>query len=188
MMKVFGGLYKGRPLVAPKGSSTRPSSGLVRQALFNICQGEIEGARVLDLFAGSGAIGIEALSRGASFVSFVEKETAAKKSLEENLKKLDCESSATLYFGDVFSLLPVIEKKEEPFDLIFADPPYLKEWKGKLLSQHILDSISSTKLLKGGGVLYIEEGKEISFPLTSLQASPPRKYGNTYLYSFRAPL
>jgi len=188
MMKVFGGLYKGRNLVAPKGSNTRPSSGLVRQALFNICQGAVEGARVLDLFAGSGAIGIEALSREASFACFVEKEMMAKRSLEENLQKLDCESSAMLYFGDVFTLLPVIEKKEEPFDLIFADPPYLKEWKGKMLSQHVLEIISSSKLLKKGGTLYIEEGKEISFPETALIASPPRKYGNTYLYCFRAPL
>jgi len=186
MIKVFGGLYKGRLLAAPKGSLTRPSSGVVRQALFNICQGEIEGARILDLFAGSGAIGIEALSRGASYAAFVEKESAPRKCLEENLEKLGCVDQANVYFGDVFSLLPVIEKKEEPFDIIFADPPYLKEWKGKLLSEHVLEWIASSKLLKKGGTLYIEEGKEFLFPPTALETEAPRNYGKTFLYTFRS--
>ncbi len=188
MIKVFGGIYKGRNLVAPKGSMTRPSSGMVRQAVFNICQGEVEGARVLDLFAGSGAIGIEALSRGASHASFVEKESAPKKCLEENILKLDCEEQTTVYFGDVFTLFPIIEKKEEPFDIIFADPPYLKEWKGKMLSQHVLEIVSASKLLKKGGILYIEEGKELTFPATSLIAEPVRRYGRTFLYGFRASI
>ena len=117
-MRVIAGLYRGRRLVAPPGQATRPTSDRVREALFSIL-GAIDGARVLDLYAGSGALGIEALSRGAAEAVFVDSDPRAVKAIEDNLAKLG--ASSRVHRRDVPAWL---KAADGTFDLVFVDPPY----------------------------------------------------------------
>ena len=157
---------------------TRPTSDKVRQAAFNIAQHYIEEAQFLDLFAGSGAMGIEALSRGAQKATFIEKNTLALKALRDNLSDLNLNPQSTVYAGDVLSLLPKL--KGETYDLIYIDPPY-----NKGLGIQTLALIDSLQLLTSNGLLFLEEGENLSLPpLTHLEAKKKRKMGNTFLYQF----
>jgi 16S rRNA (guanine966-N2)-methyltransferase len=117
-MRVVAGAYKGRRLQAPKGKRTRPTADRVREALFSLL-GDISGARVLDLYAGSGALGIEALSRGAGSATFVERDPRAIAAIRSNLAAVDVH--AQLLRQDVLRFLA---SAQGPFDLVFADPPY----------------------------------------------------------------
>jgi len=132
-MRVIGGAYRGRTLVAPVGSHTRPTSDRVREALFNILSHGVsengrpplpQGARVLDLFAGSGALGFEALSRGAARVLFVDNATGARAAIRQNIETLQAAGATKLYRRDATSLGPMESNCGGPFDLVFLDPPY----------------------------------------------------------------
>ena len=117
-MRVVAGAYKGRPLQAPEGTRTRPTADRVREALFSIL-GPVEGLRVLDLFAGSGALGIEALSRGAASATFVDSSSAAVAAVHRNVDVLGVEGEVSRR-----DALRWLAAAEGPFDLVFADPPY----------------------------------------------------------------
>lgn len=177
-MKVSGGKFKNHALRAPKGLSTRPSTGRVRESLFNICQFSIEGCAFLDLFSGSGMIGIEALSRGAAKATFVESGKEALLCIKENLKKLKLENQALVISGDALK----VSKKLEGYDIIFADPPYALESMDELIQ--IMDDYP---VLNGGGILFIETGKSTRFTLkesSTLVLEKTRSYGNTTLHQF----
>ena len=118
-MRIIAGEYRGRRLTAPAGSIARPTTDRVKEAMFGAIQFEVAGARVLDAFAGSGALGFEALSRGAVHVDFVEKEPACLKALEENMMMVGA-SNARIHRGDVIKLLPRLGA----YDLLLLDPPY----------------------------------------------------------------
>ncbi len=121
-MRVIAGQYRGRPLVAPKGDTTRPTADRTREALFSMLTsrlGSFEGLRVLDLFAGSGALGLEALSRGAATCTFVEQDGAALDALRTNIAKLGI-TGADVRAQSVMALGPA----PAPYDLILLDPPY----------------------------------------------------------------
>jgi 16S rRNA (guanine966-N2)-methyltransferase len=118
-MRIVAGVYGGRRLQAPPGRSTRPTADRVREALFSILGPAVEGARVLDLFAGSGALGIEALSRGAGEVVFVESDARAAETVRANLAAMGAE--ATVHRRDAFAWLG---SADGAFDIVFADPPY----------------------------------------------------------------
>jgi 16S rRNA (guanine966-N2)-methyltransferase len=120
-MRVVAGVYGGRRLKAPPGRATRPTSDRVREALFSIL-GPIEGARVLDLYAGSGALGIEALSRGASEAVFVDSDARAVTAIESNLETVG--ARARVHRRDALKWLESAPRGEDAFDLVFADPPY----------------------------------------------------------------
>lgn len=123
-LRLIGGSWKGRLLKTPKSASTRPTQGMLRGAVFNICQTQIEGARFLDLFAGSGAMGLEALSRGASHATFIEKNKEAARCIRENIHTFKAEEQTTLLVADVAGALASLEKKGMKFDIIYVDPPY----------------------------------------------------------------
>src|SRR5437016_7699125 len=115
-MHIIGGRYRNRTIAAPKGLATRPTSGALRESLFNICQHYIEGARFLDLFAGSGAMGLEALSRGAGHAFFIDNSRDAVNCLKGNAKKLLVEEQVTIRYGDVFQILErLASEKIAPF-------------------------------------------------------------------------
>jgi len=121
-VKIIAGSYGGQSLKAPNNFKTHPMSERVRGSLFNIVQNELAGAKVLDIFAGSGSLGIEAISRGASEVVFVERDLAANKILNENVKKLDLNKYSKIH---KMGAKTFIDKNQgESFDVIFADPPY----------------------------------------------------------------
>lgn len=123
-LRVIAGRLGGRRLSAPRGRTTRPTADRVREALFSMLGG-IDGASVLDLFAGSGALGIEALSRGAEHALFVERDAAAVATLRGNLAQLGLEDSeARVRVGDALSALRAARRAGETYDLVFVDPPY----------------------------------------------------------------
>jgi 16S rRNA (guanine966-N2)-methyltransferase len=120
-VRVAGGRARGVPLVEPRGVRLRPTSGLVREAIFNLLGARVEEARVLDLYAGTGALGIEALSRGASHATFIEGEAACVQAISQSLSRTGFSDSATVLRGR----LPVTLKSlSGPFDIILMDPPY----------------------------------------------------------------
>lgn len=126
-MRVIAGTYRSRPLAAPRGLGTRPTSDRLRETLFNILSPRLEGCRFVDLYAGTGAVGIEALSRGAAHVWFAENADAALASLRANLAVLKISSGFTVEPRGVGAMLQRLSKLTQPVDLIFLDPPYEAE-------------------------------------------------------------
>jgi len=125
-MRVISGTSKGRKLATPKNLSLRPTSDRVKESIFNILSGRIEGRMVLDLFAGTGNLGIEALSRGAKKVTFVEKGRDALKLIRRNLARFGLEERSGVLPIDASRAIEILNQKGKTFDLIFMDPPYEK--------------------------------------------------------------
>jgi 16S rRNA (guanine(966)-N(2))-methyltransferase RsmD len=126
-MRVIAGTYRSRQLLAPRGMQTRPTSDRLRETLFNILAPRIDGSRFIDLYAGTGAVGIEALSRGASHVWFAENAEPALASLRQNLSALKIGRGFTLEDRGVGAMLQRLGKLPEPVDLVYLDPPYEAE-------------------------------------------------------------
>ena len=126
-MRVIAGTYRSRQLHAPRGTATRPTSDRLRETLFNILQPRIEGARFVDLYAGTGAVGIEALSRGAAHVWFSENAAPALTSLRENLKSLKLTRNHTIEDRGTGAILQQLTKLPTPIDIVYIDPPYEAE-------------------------------------------------------------
>jgi 16S rRNA (guanine966-N2)-methyltransferase len=126
-MRVIAGIYRSRQLLAPKGMQTRPTSDRLRETLFNILSPRLEGCRFVDLYAGTGAVGIEALSRGAAHVWFAENALPALASLRANLSALKIERGFTVEDRGVGAVLQRLGKLTQPIDVIFLDPPYEAE-------------------------------------------------------------
>jgi 16S rRNA (guanine966-N2)-methyltransferase len=125
-MRIVAGRFRGASIVAPKGMATRPTSDRVRESLFNILAHgtygfALDGARALDLFAGSGALGLEALSRGAAYALFIEEAADARAAIRQNVEKLGLTGASKIWRRDATRLGPAVMA---PFDLVFADPPY----------------------------------------------------------------
>lgn len=125
-LRIIAGSFKGRLLKAPKGPSTRPTQGVLREAVFNICQQDIANARFLDLFAGSGAMGLEALSRGAAHATFVEQNRNAIACIKENIALLHVEAQTILLPSNANQALALLAKQNALFDIAYIDPPYDK--------------------------------------------------------------
>ncbi|HMG02601.1 MAG TPA: 16S rRNA (guanine(966)-N(2))-methyltransferase RsmD [Edaphobacter sp.] len=126
-MRVIAGRFRSRALSAPKGMKTRPTSDRLRETLFNVIASRIEGARFVDLYAGSGAVGIEAISRDAGFVWFAESAPAAVKAIRENLAALKIVDGYSIEGRGAAVLLEELARRREKVDLIFLDPPYEAE-------------------------------------------------------------
>jgi 16S rRNA (guanine966-N2)-methyltransferase len=192
-MHIIGGTQKNKPILAPEGLSTRPTSARLREALFNICQGYITDARFLDLYAGSGAMGLEALSRGAKSVSFVDNSKESVRYIQQNLKKMGFEGKGKIFLGDVVREIENLTKQKSKFDIIYIDPPYDAEVKRKdttvLASRFILQFIDQNSLLAASGMLFIEDSKD-SIPdietLKTLILKSSRKMGRSYLQQYQS--
>ncbi|MCW9029512.1 MAG: 16S rRNA (guanine(966)-N(2))-methyltransferase RsmD [Kangiella sp.] len=155
--RVIGGKWKGRKLRFIEVEGLRPSLDRIRETLFNWLQNEVHGARCLDLFAGSGAIGIEALSRGAAKTSFVELNRKAFHQLEENLGLVNADNAHVVH-GDAFEF---ITSNQQPFDIIFLDPPFHKG-----ITQKVIEQLAEAEWLKPETLIYIEveQGLELNIP------------------------
>ena len=181
-MRVIAGLYKGRVLKTVKDLSVRPATDRVKQTIFDMLTHRLvfDGANVLDLFAGSGSLGIEALSRGANRVTFVESNNDAGSFIEKNLETLGCEDSAEVIAMDAMQYL---RRAREQYDLIFADPPYEYDETATIPSIVFQD-----KVLKRHGYLLIEHASGLQFDDTPLyHAGPSRKFGRTIVTFFVHP-
>ena len=183
-MRIVGGKNKGQQITAPASLDTRPTSDRVRESIFNILAHgiagfELEGARVLDLFAGSGALGLEALSRGARFAQFVEEASPARGSIRRNADQMGIIGQCKIWRRDVSRLGPCAPL--QPFDLVFADPPY-----GKGLASKALVNLVEGKWIAPGGVIVIEEaaGIQIDVP-DGLDIVSTRDYGGTQVVVMR---
>ena len=184
-MRIVAGKFRGASIEAPKGSATRPTTDKVRQALFNVLEHgaprfEFEGARVLDLFAGSGALGLEALSRGARFALFVEDDSAARAVIRRNVEALGLTGVTKIWRRDATRLGEA--GTLQPFDLIFCDPPY-----GKGLGEKALAAAMAGGWVGGEAVAALEEraGTEIAWP-APFQEIDRRRYGDTEIALARA--
>lgn len=173
-MKITAGKWRGQSILTPKGEHTRPTPSRLREAIFNSIQSKIEGADVLDLFAGSGIMTLEAMSRGARSSLLVENHSPARRCIEKNLEHFGLQDEAALFYGDVFKMLRKINKS---FDFIYADPPYKKGY-GKTLME-LVDTLS---LLKEDGVFFLEEGEVVEPKLSTLKIVDIRSYGSTRLH------
>ena len=151
-LRIIGGSWRSRKLNFVSAPNLRPTPDRVRETLFNWLQSDISNTRCLDLFAGSGALGLEALSRGASSVIFIEKHRAAAKQLEQNLAYLKTDNTVENTDAESYLL-----KADKPFDIIFLDPPFRQN-----LLPKILDSIIKQHLLKANGLIYLEQEAEES--------------------------
>jgi 16S rRNA (guanine966-N2)-methyltransferase len=179
-MRLTGGLDRGRRLIAPRGSQTRPTAAKVREAIFNILGPPPEG-HVLDLFAGTGALGLEALSRGAPAVAFVEREHAPLVALRRNIKELGFEGRASIVAADVRTGLRRLAASGAKFSWVFLDPPYAKEAEG------VLAELAGSELLNACAVVVLEHDRRHRPPesVGGLFLTDHRQYGDTELSFYR---
>ncbi len=150
-MRIGSGEFRGRKLHAPKGSETRPTGARLKKSLFDVLAPELGDARVLDLYAGAGALGLEALSRGSARAVFVERARKAADSILRNISELGLEERAELVTTDVRLALTSLEGRGESFDLVFADPPYATDQLDRSLS-----SLGASRLVVDEGLVVVE--------------------------------
>ena len=177
-VRVTGGSFRGRRLDTLPGLGMRPTSDKVKEALFAILGPRLAGARVVDVFAGTGALGIEALSRGAERVVFVERDAASLALLRRNLQALGDPRGALVVPGD--GLRPETWNSGGAVDLILADPPYRKGW-----PEQLLEALSAGGALAAGGLLVIEHETGVEPIRPEWEALQRRRYGDTTLSFFR---
>jgi 16S rRNA (guanine966-N2)-methyltransferase len=180
-LHLIGGQFKGRRLRSPKGPHVRPTTAILRKAVFDICKDQIEGAHFLDLFAGTGAMGLEALSRGAAHATFIEHSKDALRCIQDNIASLGLKECTELLKGDV---LRTLKRLKTSFQIIYIDPPYEKIPMGELLLY-----LDQSKLLVSGGILFLEEAhpsKEnfAALAMQHLVLKNSRRFGKSMLHQF----
>ncbi len=181
-MRIISGELKGRFINVPKSDLIRPTTDRVRETLFNLLNNQIDftGINVLDIYAGSGSLGLECLSRGAASTDFVEKNFVIQKNLQENINLLKVEDRCTIYKMEAvrFSNLP----KKKGYDLILADPPFFKDD-----IYNVVKNILAGKFLSSDGMIVIERSKQTrEKDITNIGIEPFRAIGDTLLYKLTA--
>ena len=183
-MRIIGGTSRGRRLAGPPGSGLRPTAGQVKAALFNILADKIPNARLLDLYAGLGTVGIEALSRGAREVTFVESHPATCRLLRDNLRRCGFEGCAEIRQVPVARFLKQrsSDPSAQPYDVIFLDPPYHSEEGGK-----VLPSLGCDAIMHDDGVVVIEHFHKTRLPdrIGNLALVKSYRYGDTLLSMYQ---
>lgn len=180
-MRVIAGSLKGHRLKAPKGRELRPTSDRVKEALFNILPRDLSGFRVLDLFAGTGNLSVEALSRGATEAVLIDASRQAGKAIRENLRALGYADKSRVWIAPALRSARILFRRGEKFDLIFADPPYEKGW-----VQKILRAIAQEELLREAGILVVEHSvrEKVEENYGPVALRDQRRYGTTLLSFF----
>lgn len=183
-LRVISGVWRGRWIkVGPEkpGGSLRPTSDRVRTSLFDRLNPELRGARVLDLFAGTGALGIEALSRGAAHATFIEQSSGVVRLLERNLAGLEA-LNVTVRCDSALHAIRAFRRTGERFDLVLVDPPYSSD-----LAVQVVGELDSETILEPGGLLVVEHDRRTALPPVAgrLGLEDERRYGDTILTFFR---
>ena len=178
-MRIISGEARGRTLFAPAGDQTRPTSDKIRGSLFNILNGRVEDAEVLDLFGGTGQLGIEALSRGAKSAVFVDAREEACRLIRENLKRTRLQEDATVVRSDYMDYL---NRCREQFNIIFLDPPY-----AEVFLENSLNRITEIDILLSGGIIVAERplGKALPWDFPGFTRSRDYQYGKILLTFYR---
>ena len=179
-MRIIAGQWRGRTLAAPAGSRTRPTSDRAREGLFSMLTsrlGSFEGLAVADLFAGSGALGLEALSRGAAHCIFIDNDREAIAALKRNVAALDAEARTEIRQQPAESAPP----PDRPFDLVFLDPPY-----GLGLAEQALTHVANAQWLAPGALVSVETGERLAAIPETLEVETERRFGKARLHLLRA--
>lgn len=187
-LKILGGNLQGRTLKTPKGSKTRPTLAIMRKAVFDILQDKIQEAQFLDLYAGSGSMGFEALSRGAAHVTFIETDRGAFSCIEENMRNLQLQDQCTLLSYDALLALKKLARDSHLFDIVYADPPYAAGSKHNLLKT-MLAFFDTHSMLNSRGKLFLEESsppklQEQTAELNQLRFVDSRTFSHSCLHQF----
>ena len=179
-IRIIGGELKGRKLVTVAGKETRPTADRVREAIFNILSDSVRGSRVLDLYAGTGAMGIEALSRGARLVFFAEDHKAALAALAKNIKKCSLEDKTHTIKWNIRDNLNILKSYRAAFNLVFIDPPY-----NQAMIQPTLSHLARSQCLANGARIAVEHSPREPIPekRPEFQMADQRRFGKT-LVSF----
>lgn len=176
-VRVISGSARGLKLNTPGDDRVRPTTDRVKESMFNIVQDWVYDSQVLDLFAGSGALGIEALSRGASQAVFCDNSLDSIKIIKSNIEKARLADRSQIVSGDFKRCLRDMEAKNQSFDMIFVDPPYYEG-----LFEEVLDTIRSCKILKKDGIVIVEhDAKRPIGQVEGLEVYKEKKYGITML-------
>jgi 16S rRNA (guanine966-N2)-methyltransferase len=183
-MRIVGGQFRGRALKSPSSQAIRPTSDKLRESIFNIlahAYGDpVSDARVLDLFAGTGALGIESMSRGAKFALFVDEGAEARGLIRDNVEKLSLTGTTKIYRRDAGKLGEI--GAMEPFDLVFCDPPY-----GKRFAEKSLASARAGKWLSASALVVVEEAVKSGFKTPDgFEELERRKYGDSEIMILRS--
>ena len=178
-MRVIAGTARGTQLKTPEGMQTRPTIDRVKEALFSIIHFDLPGAKVLDLFGGTGQLGIEALSRGAASATFVDQAEPACRLIKENLRRAKLENGAKVVRGDYMEYL---SRCREEYDIILLDPPY-----AEVFLENALKRIAEIDILQSGGIIVTERpvGKELPWDFPGFTRSKDYKYGTILLTLYR---
>jgi 16S rRNA (guanine(966)-N(2))-methyltransferase RsmD len=181
-MRIIAGLAKGRKILSPEGMQTRPTLDRIKEAIFNIIQNEVPGSVALDLFAGTGSLGLEAASRGAEFCYLIDKSPQTYPFLQKNIENLKFKDICKSINGDAYEVLKDFAAKNIVFDLIFIDPPYLKD-----LIPPAVEIIDEKGLLKKDGLIVtkIDTSEVIYEGNGNIVLIDKRKYGNTTVCLYR---
>ncbi len=178
-MRVIAGSARGIVLKTPEGQKTRPTTDRVKEAMFSIIHFDLPGARVLDLFGGTGQLGIEAMSRGAESATFVDQAEPACRLIRENLKRSGFENAGKVVRGDYMEYL---RRCREQYDIILLDPPY-----AEVFLENALKCITEIDILRSGGIIVAERplGKELPWEFEGYTRSRDYKYGQILLTLYR---
>jgi 16S rRNA (guanine966-N2)-methyltransferase len=181
-VRIVAGTARGRPLLTPRGKQIRPTSDRVRESLFNVLGQRMDGLRVLDLYAGTGALALEALSRGAERAVLVDRDREAAKLCRENAEALGFSGRAEVLWMPVARAAPLLAHRNEPFDLLFADPPYAAR-----AASEILDLLQRHRLLAAGATLVVEHDRREIAPDAheGLSRVDQRRFGDTLVSLYR---
>jgi 16S rRNA (guanine(966)-N(2))-methyltransferase RsmD len=182
-VRIISGQLRGRRLRAPEGLGTRPTSDRVREALFNIISKHVPGARFLDLFAGSGAVGLEAISRGAEAAVFVDQSRRALEQIEDNVERCGVSDRARILGKDALAALKTLEAGGERFDVVYVDPPY-----DAGLYRPILRFLGTSGLVEEDGIVVVELRSRDRLPdeVGELRHYRDERYGDTTLAFYEA--
>lgn len=188
-LRLIGGKFKNHQIKTPAGILTKPTMSLMRKSVFDICQADVEGSRFLDVFACSGAMGLEALSRGAAFATFIDKDRRATACIQENIRQLHVENQTRVCCGDAMQVLKKFSQEKEKYSIVYIDPPYTHVDKHNCSPIEFLEFFDRADLLDNGAIVFIEEG----FPsqtnlehtsLKNLRFKNSRKFSNSLLHQF----
>ncbi|MGB6876842.1 MAG: 16S rRNA (guanine(966)-N(2))-methyltransferase RsmD [Candidatus Acidiferrales bacterium] len=182
-MRVIAGRFKSRRLRALRGMELRPTSDRLRETLFDILGDTVEGCLFVDLFAGTGAVGIEAISRGARRVVFIERHAPAVQVIRENLKSLEIASAAEILPMDAMRGLERLASQHEPSDFVFLDPPYAQARE----YQRVLEFIGAAEILSTTGIVIAEHGEKLELPpqVPGLERTRVKVQGDSALSFYR---
>ena len=180
-MKILTGALRGHPILFKPNPYLRPTTDKTREAIFDMLRGNLEGARILDLFSGTGALGLEALSSGASFVTFVEMDEGQALTIEKNLEKLGLYEQGEVISSDALRAIDRFSNEDRQFDFVFMDPPYEKG-----LGEKALIALAKSRILNKGALIVFECRESENLPgINGFECIKDKLYGDTRIVIYR---